>query len=58
VPPPPPPPPPPLHPWQFKVFDVWAQAAVDGGGHTGHSVPALASHDSIFLTLEPVVGTV
>ena len=53
VPPPPPAPPPPAHPKAFTVTDVWAQAAVPGGPHTSHAVPALASHDSVFLTVAP-----
>jgi len=52
VPPTPPPPAPPARPKLFKVFDVWAQAPTSGS-HASYSVPALARHDSIFITVEP-----
>jgi hypothetical protein len=50
--PPTPAPAPPAHPKMFAVTDVWEQAAVPGQ-HSSWSVNALASHDSIFITLSP-----
>lgn len=52
---PPQPPPPPTPPSQkklFAVFDIWAQEQVSGK-HSSYSIPSLASHDSIFLTVKP-----
>jgi alpha-galactosidase len=37
------------------VYDVWGQASI--GSHAGsYSVPALASHDSVFVVLQDVVS--
>ena len=51
-PPPPPPPPPPSPPKMYSVTDVWSQSVL-AGTHSSHTVSALGSHDSIFLTLAP-----
>jgi hypothetical protein len=53
LPPPPPPPPAPAHPKTYTVTDVWAQEVVPAGPRASYSVPALASHDSIFITVAP-----
>ena len=52
VPPPPPAPGPPTHPKMFTVTDVWKQATVSGS-HSSYTMPALASHDSLFITVAP-----
>jgi hypothetical protein len=57
---PPPPPPGPVHPPKaYVVTDVWQQAVVaKGQPRTSYSAPALASHDSIFITVAPAVAAV
>lgn len=49
---PPPAPAPPASPKMFTVTDVWEQAPVSGS-NSSYTVPALASHDSIFITVAP-----
>jgi len=51
--PPSPPPLPPGYPKLFVVTDVWTQAVVRPQA-TRYSVPALASHDSVFITVAPL----
>ena len=53
APPPAPAPPPPAHPKLYTVTDVWERMAVSGQ-HSSYAVPALQSHDSVFITIAPV----
>jgi hypothetical protein len=39
-------------PTVYDVTDVWAQAAIPGK-HSSYTATALASHDSVFITLAP-----
>jgi hypothetical protein len=37
----------------FTVTDVWKQAEVSGGARSSYTILALASHDSLFITVAP-----